>query len=75
MFLKSVNNGFILYEYSVCLLHFYEPEGKLGNRVWLTKQRKKNTIKKIEMKHKFKRFCVQFSPIAIALLLKFLKKN
>lgn len=54
---------------------FYEPEGKLGNKVWLTKQRKKNTIKQIEMKHKFKRFCVQFSPIAIALLLKFLKKN
>lgn len=26
------------------------------------------------MKHKLKRFCVQFSPIAIALLLKFLKK-
>lgn len=44
MNLKSVNKGSLLYEYIVCLLHFYEPEGTLGNKVWLTKQRKKNTI-------------------------------
>lgn len=44
MNLKSVNKGSLLYEYSVCLLHFYEPEGTLGNKVWLTKQSKKNTI-------------------------------
>lgn len=44
MNLKSVNKRSLLYEYSVCLLHFYEPEGKLGSKVWLTKQSKKNTI-------------------------------
>lgn len=42
--LKSVNKGSLLHEYSVCLLHFYEPEGKLGKKVWLTKQSTKNTI-------------------------------
>lgn len=41
IFLKSVNNGFILYEYSVCLLHFYEPEGKLGNKYGLLNRERK----------------------------------
>lgn len=62
MFLKSVNKGSILYEYSVCLLHFYEPEGKLGNKVWLTKQSKKNTIKKTWNETQIKKvLCAVFS--------------
>lgn len=47
MNLKSVNKGFLLYEYIVCLFYFYEFEGILGNKVWFIKQSKKNMIIKI----------------------------